>query len=221
MAAIHRHQGHAWRWWADGFLFITVLIAGQLLAIHGKAAASRLFDSGTSFIRGSSGGGWAITAAVFAALTLTLLRLCDWRGRSKARLGAIVCLLAPLPELWAAQPSILVVFLHMAFLAMAGGVVWAETLLSQPMQGHYWELLFDYAVKAAKLLLVGYGAVVTILGVVVDRKGEEVIGYLTTLAYPTLIVAMILFMFAYWVMEPAWQQIAASHRKRTYLRNPS
>lgn len=102
---------------------------------------------------------------------------------------------------------------------MGVGVVWPETLLSSPMQARYWELLFDHAVKAAQTLLVGYGTLVAILGVVVDRNKEITSGYITTLAYPTLVVALALFMFAYWVMEPAWQKIAAHYRKRSARRN--
>lgn len=101
---------------------------------------------------------------------------------------------------------------------MGAGVVWAETLLSSPMQVRYWELLFDYAVKAAQTLLVGYGTLVAILGVVVDRNKEATSGYITTLAYPTLVIALTLFMFAYWVMEPAWQQVAAHYRKAAQMR---
>ncbi|MBU0751849.1 MAG: hypothetical protein KJ787_11300 [Gammaproteobacteria bacterium] len=70
-------------------------------------------------------------------------------------------------------------------------------------------------------MLVAYGVLVGILGVVTQGIKEDVFGYLTTLAYPTTVVAMILFMFAYWVMEPTWQQIAAGHRKKSYMRVPS
>lgn len=199
-------------------MFFCILIAGQWLALHGKAAASKIFASGAHFTRQVGGGDWAITAAVCAAIALVLLRACDWHGRRKGQLGALVCLVTPVPELWLNQPSILVVSLHTTFLAMACGVICAETLLSQPMQARYWELLFDYTVKAAKTLLVGYGVLVAILGVVVERNNEQTLGYLTTLAYPTLIVAIILFMFAYWVMEPVWQRIASSYRKRPLSR---
>lgn len=108
----------------------------------------------------------------------------------------------------------------MFFLAMAGGVVWVETLMRLPMQVAYWELLFDHGAKAAKILLVAYGVLVTILGVVSKSAKEDVFGYLTTLAYPTAVIAMILFMFAYCVMEPTWQEIAAGHRRKYYLRTP-
>lgn len=220
MSSKQRRTSTVWRWWVDGVAFFAFLIAGQFIAIHGKAVFSKIFSAGPDYLRQESGG-LAFGVALLAAFALALLRASDWRARSKARVAMLVCLVAPAPELMAGHPSILVAFLHMLFLAMAGGVVWVETLMRLPMQVAYWELLFEHGAKAAKILLVAYGVLVTILGVVSKSAKEDVFGYLTTLAYPTTVVAMILFMFAYWVMEPTWQQIVVGHRKKSYLRVPS
>jgi len=50
---------------------------------------------------------------------------------------------------------------------------------------------------------------------------ESSLGYVTTLAYPTMVIAMALFFFGYWVMEPTWRKIAKHYRMGSCQRESS
>ncbi len=106
----------------------------------------------------------------------------------------------------------------MFFLVHSGGVAWANSLLAQRMAVRYWELLFDNAIKAAQILITVYGVLLAALGVVSnkptsEKQVEDILGYLTTATYPTLVVGLVLFFIGYWVIHPTWQMIGNHYRQ--------
>lgn len=109
-------------------------------------------------------------------------------------------------------PSSLIFFLDMFFLAFATGVAWTNSLLAQRMKIRYWEILFDNAVKAAQILITVFGVLMAVLGVVTRKVTEDVNGFLTTAAYPTMVVTLVLFFIGYWVIHPTWQKIGDHYR---------
>ncbi len=197
----------------DALLFAGLMVLGQWLSIHGKAVSSYLFNGHDSLTRPGPNP-IAINAVVLLAAGLfAAIRYVDWSGRRKVLTAVFMCVMSPIAVIGNDTPSSLVFFLHLLFLALVTGVVWAETLMDGVHEARYWELLFEYAVKAAQLLIGVFTALAAVLQVISNINKEASMGFITTLAYPTMVIGLALFFFFYWVMEPTWQRIGEHYRK--------
>lgn len=200
----------------DAAFFYSLVVLGQLLTIHGKATSSFLLvATHQEFVRPPANR-WEIYLTVaLSALAVSVVRVARWNSRGRVLLGALCAVSSPLVVRAYDQPSSLILFLDMFFLTFAAGVAWANSLLAQRMQIRYWEILFDNAVKAAQLLITAFGVLMAVLGVVTRKiEQEDLNGFLTTAAYPTMVVMLVLFLIAYWVILPIWQMMGKHYREQ-------
>jgi hypothetical protein len=108
------------------------------------------------------------------------------------------------------KASILIFFLQVFLYATACGVVWIEHYLNYHLDKDFWKFMFENVFKSIRYILVVYGVMIVVLKYISSTNGEKTIGFVTTLAYPTIVVLVSIFMISYWVLVPSWEKYVSS-----------
>ena len=196
----------------DNFLFVTVLLAGEILALHGKAMASFLFANAPSPLRSIYFPEYIYAILFTASMGFVLIRISNWKPATKLIISTCTGFLAAISTQFYDRPSSLIFFLQLFIYATACGVIWIEHYLEYELDKDFWKFMFENVLKFIRYILVVYGAMIVILEYISSTNGEKTIGFITTLAYPTIIVLVSIFIIGYWVLIPSWEKYLMSSK---------
>lgn len=119
----------------------------------------------------------------------------------------LTCITSLIVLLKSSPPSILIFFCQVFIFSISIFSFWfREYLFSYTMKEDFWKLIFENLTKIIQFSIVIYLAVIATLKITYD-KSEDLLGFSSTIFYPTVIYIIMLLAFGYWILYPVWLKI--------------
>lgn len=197
----------------DNVIFILVGALSVLFTLHGKAVSDSVFNDGPVATNRGFHHLWVYIVVVATAVLLGLCRAWTTSARVKSPVVLLLIFLGPaVVQRLSSGPSMMVFFLHLYLAGIAGAIVLAEEAFSNRMPRDFWKLFFEGAMKGVRYVLLLFTAGAAALQYVSTSKGEESMGFLTTLFYPAVVLVLSMAMVGQWILLPSWERLVASFK---------
>jgi hypothetical protein len=201
----------------DEWLFVLVVFVGLVIAMQGKAMAGHLFGASPDWIREESPFTHMLCAAIAGGLAI--IRNSPMSLRIRTLSATVISFVGVTTiHIFSSGPSVLVYCLQLLLLIFAATVVAIERdILYRDFEPAFWKLILDVAFRVIRYVIMLYVAGFALLKFLSDGIKEDKLGFLTSFAYPTVIVVYSLFIVIYWLALPAWENLVRSHERQRLL----
>ena len=201
-----------WTFIFDQITFGFSLLAGQLLALHGKAIAGFVFVRESSFLMGGYHHFSIYVTAVLLSLAFVLTRLSTMDLGKLASLSMLLVVMGAISvQANSTLPAMMVFFMTIYVAGVAGAIIVVEPIFQREMPVQFWKLFFDGLLRGVRYILILFTAGIAVLRYLSTGLGETPTAFLTTLFYPTAIMVFSIGFVAIWLLVPAWLRLVESY----------
>lgn len=196
----------------DPYLFVLVILSGLVFAMHGKALAAYIFTDRNSPFRELYFLPHILCLAL--AVAMQLIRSINISLSHKILSVACVSIIGVMGiQILSSSPSVLVFSVQLMTLIFVNAVIALEpTVMDESLSKEFWELFLGVSLKLIQFLLALYVAGFALLKFLSDGVAESQDSFLTSFIYPTISFVYGIFIVAYWLGVPIWENIVQAHR---------
>ena len=193
----------------DNVLFFLILFIQFFLICHGKTLGSFFFSTGTTVLSPNYNNfyHWSLISIIPLILT-TLKVITKTRRRLIILLGLIIIVSVPLLlQIGIPYKSIIIYSISIYVVCIAILTIIVNREFNTFLHEDFLKYLLDKVTKLLGLTLVIYGVGVAALKYVSENFGEEPTQFISSFAYPTLIMILSFVLVGYWVILPCWERL--------------
>ncbi|HNT16728.1 MAG TPA: hypothetical protein PKJ37_02375 [Acidobacteriota bacterium] len=196
----------------DNLLLASILLFGELFSLHGKQFSSFLFDIEEKPYRPSANTFSLFSIQIITVVCFAMIRGSKLKYPLKFFLMSFLGLAASLATQFNDSRSILIFFLQLLLYATVAIIVMVEQYLVMNMDKEFWQFMFSSSLKTVGFVSALVAALSYFLRTISDKNNENAEGFITTLFYPLVIMAVCVAIFTYWIILPCWDRVVQYHR---------
>jgi len=195
--------------WESFLLFTLPIFIMLFLSMQGKYISSKLFTDRESFFNAEY---FSFDIILFTVFIIVLMHVIfkhkDIKLKNIFLVGILVSLVFPFyVQIRVEFHSMLILSLQIYILAIGTIIAVLKQSNIYSLSRNNLELVLDKVSKLISLLLVLFVAGAGILRFISETIGEDEKAFMTTLLYPTLILAISIFLLCYWLVIPSYNKI--------------
>jgi len=197
----------------NNILFGTIILVQLFLTFHGKQLGDYLFGEEHFRLNNTfnNTSAWLLLFTIPILLTF-LKNKKSIKINSLIIIGVFIGVGFPIIFQILYNTNSILIFTLQSYLF---GIALITIIIFREIQGNYtvdfYKLIFDKVIKLIGFILVLFGAGIATLKYVSTVKNEASTGFISSFAYPTIVMISSFIMLGYWVILPCWMEILKSY----------
>lgn len=203
----------------DNFLFAAIILIQIFLTFHGKQIGNYFFGDKELHLNSSFNNFLSWFSLFIIPASLTYLK-----ENKKLKLNSLISIGVAIGvgvpvffQVVFKVNSILIFTLQSYVFGISLVTIIIHRIFIEKYSLELYKLVFDKVLKIVGFILVVFVAGLATLRYVSNLNNEASIGFITTFAYPTVIVIASFIMLGYWVILPCWNEIINHYKVQTKL----